>query len=164
MHKTDTQNKTFVISQYSTLKGKVVQCNNWHTGVGIEWMGKKNYWWEEGEKVGDSRAEGSSTIGDGGQAAISLQSDVDGTGSDSLLDSVLSTLLEKMIHWCLGSSPFFLLIDDTVALDCILNGCCNLLVLFCIWILFLKNSASSSKLTCMIGPVNTVSHLQKFTT
>ena len=48
--------------------------------------------------MGDSRAEGSSAIGDGGQAAISLQSDVDGTGSDSLLDSVLSTLLEKMIH------------------------------------------------------------------
>ena len=28
-----------------------------------------------------------------------------------------------MIQWYLGSSPFFLIIDDTVALDCILNSC-----------------------------------------
>ena len=35
--------------------------------------------------MGDGRAEGSSAIGDGGQAAISLTPDVDGTGSGSLL-------------------------------------------------------------------------------
>ena len=35
--------------------------------------------------VGDGRAEGSSAIGDGGQAAISFISDVDGSGSGSLL-------------------------------------------------------------------------------
>ena len=45
--------------------------------------------------MGDGRAEGSSAIGDGGQAAISLMPDVDGTGSGSLLDSILSTLLKK---------------------------------------------------------------------
>ena len=45
--------------------------------------------------MGDGRAEGSSAIGDGGQAAISLMPDVDGIGSDFLLDSILSTLLEK---------------------------------------------------------------------
>ena len=45
--------------------------------------------------MGDGRAEGSSAIGDGGQAAISPTSDVDGTGSGSLLDSILSTLLKK---------------------------------------------------------------------
>ena len=48
--------------------------------------------------MGDGRAEGSSTIvtiSDGGQAAISLTPDVDGTGSGSLLDSILSTLLKK---------------------------------------------------------------------
>ena len=50
---------------------------------------------EEGEEVGDGRAEGSSAIGDGGQAAISLMADVDGTGSGSLLDSILSALLKK---------------------------------------------------------------------
>ena len=44
---------------------------------------------EEGEEVGDGRAEGWSAIGDGGQAAISLMSDVDVTDSGSLLDSIL---------------------------------------------------------------------------
>ena len=34
---------------------------------------------EEGEKMGDGRAEGSSAIGDGGQAAMSLMPDVYGT-------------------------------------------------------------------------------------
>ena len=45
--------------------------------------------------MGDGRAEGSLTIGDRGQAAISFTPDIDGTGSDSLLASILSTLLEK---------------------------------------------------------------------
>ena len=43
----------------------------------------------------DGRAEGSSAIGDRGQATISLMPDVDGTGSGSLLDSILFTLLKK---------------------------------------------------------------------
>ena len=43
----------------------------------------------------DGRAEGSSAIGDGGQAAISLTPDDDGTGSGSLLDSILPTVLKK---------------------------------------------------------------------
>ena len=41
------------------------------------------------------RAEGSPAVGDGGQAAISLMPDIDGTGSGSLLGSTLSTLLKK---------------------------------------------------------------------
>ena len=41
------------------------------------------------------RAEGSSAIGDGGQVAISLTPDIDGTSSGSSVDSVLSTLLKK---------------------------------------------------------------------
>ena len=45
--------------------------------------------------MGDGVAEGSSAMGDGGQAAISLTSDVDGTGSDSVLDPALSALLKK---------------------------------------------------------------------
>ena len=36
--------------------------------------------------MGDGRAEGSSAIGDGGQAAVSLMPDTDGTGSGSLLE------------------------------------------------------------------------------
>ena len=43
--------------------------------------------------MGDGRAEGLSAIGDGGKATISLTPDVDGTGSGSLLDSILSALL-----------------------------------------------------------------------
>ena len=42
--------------------------------------------------MGDGRAEESSAIGDGGQAAISLMPVADGTGSGSSLDSILSTL------------------------------------------------------------------------
>ena len=45
--------------------------------------------------MGEGGAEGLSAVGDGGQAAISLMPDADGTGSGSLLDSVLSTLLKK---------------------------------------------------------------------
>ena len=45
--------------------------------------------------MGDGRAEGWSAVADGGRAAMSLTRDVDGTGSGSLLDSVLSTLLKK---------------------------------------------------------------------
>ena len=36
--------------------------------------------------MGDGRAEGSSATGDGGQAAVSLMPDVDGTRSGSLLE------------------------------------------------------------------------------
>ena len=36
--------------------------------------------------MGDGRAEGSSAIGDGGQAAVSLTPDVGGTGSGSSLE------------------------------------------------------------------------------
>ena len=53
---------------------------------------------EGGEEVGDGRAEGSSAIGDGGQAASSRTPDIIGTGSGSLLDSVPSTLLKKQVQ------------------------------------------------------------------
>ena len=45
--------------------------------------------------MGFGSAEGSSEIGGGGQAAVSLPPDTDGTGSGSLLDSILFTLLKK---------------------------------------------------------------------
>ena len=45
--------------------------------------------------MGDGRVEGWSAIGNGGQAAISLMPDVDGTGSGSLLDSILLTFLKN---------------------------------------------------------------------
>lgn len=83
-------------------------------------------------------------------SAVSLLPDTDGAASGSLLDSVLSTLLnnnnKKTIQECLGSSSCSLITDDTVALDWILNGCYNLCVLFYVWVLCLKtNSASSNK-------------------
>ena len=68
-------NKSFLILQYSTLKNTIVQYKSWHTEAGIKWIGKKSYWLE----VGDGRAEGSSAIGDGGQAAISVTPDIDRT-------------------------------------------------------------------------------------
>ena len=45
--------------------------------------------------MGDGEAKGLSAIGDGGQTAVSLRPDVDGTGSGCLLDSIPSTLLKK---------------------------------------------------------------------
>ena len=74
--------------------------------------------------VGDGRAEGSSAIGDRGQATNSPTPDVDGTDSGSLLDSILSTPMNKRSGgvWFAALSLFFLLIDDTAVLDCILNG------------------------------------------
>ena len=73
----------------------MVQHNSWYTGAGIEWAGEKSYQLEEGEEVGDGGAEPLSATGDGGQTAISFMPDIDGTGSGSLLDSILSTLLQK---------------------------------------------------------------------
>ena len=51
-----------------------------------------------GRQVEDGRAEGLSAIGDGKQAAISLTTNIDGTGPGSLLGLVLSTLLKKTIQ------------------------------------------------------------------
>ena len=93
---------------------------------------------ELGEEVGDSRTEESAAIGDGGQAAISLTLDAGGTGSDSLLDLILSTLLNEMM-WGLGSSYFFLIQMTLVPLDCFVNGCCNLCIAFYVQGLCLKS-------------------------
>ena len=60
----------------------------------MEWT-DRSYWLEKGEEVGDGGAEGLSAIGEGGQAAVSLTSDMDGTSPSSLLDSILSILLKK---------------------------------------------------------------------
>ena len=60
--------------------------------------------------MGDGRAEGSSAIGDERQAAMSLMPDIDVTGSGSLLDSILSTLLRKQSSdvWIVLIALFFL--------------------------------------------------------
>ena len=77
--------KTFSVLQDSILKSTMVQFNSWYTKAGSEWTGKR-------ETMEDGRAEGPSAIGCRGQAVISLTPDVDGTGSCSLLDSVLSVV------------------------------------------------------------------------
>ena len=46
------------------MKSTVLQYTSWHTGAGIAQTGK-SYQLEEGEHVGDGRAEGSSATGDG---------------------------------------------------------------------------------------------------
>ena len=86
---TQTIKKTFLILQYGTLKSTAVQCSSWHT-----WGWHRVNRQEELPTRG-GRAEGSSTVGVGGQDAVSLKPDIDGTVSDSLLDSMLPTLLEK---------------------------------------------------------------------
>ena len=87
--------KQNIFNLISTLRSMAVWYNSWHTGTGIKWTGKRSYWVEEGKKVGDGRVEGLSAIGDGRQAAVSVTPHVDGTGSGSLLDSVLSSSLKK---------------------------------------------------------------------
>ena len=47
----------------------------------------------------DGRGEGSSAIGDGGQAAISLVPDIDGTGSSSLLEPDAHSHFWKFTAW-----------------------------------------------------------------
>jgi len=121
----------------------------------IEWTGKKSYWREEGGEVGDGRAEGLSK--DEGQAAVSLNTWCWWQRIGSLLDSVLSKPLEKMIQWCLGSSSFFLVIDDKVALDCILNGCCSLRVLVYIQSCAWKTNSPSSNKILLPFPVSWIS-------
>ena len=54
------------------MKNSIIQDYHWHMGAGIERTVKNSYQLEEGEGVGDGRAEKSSVIGDGKQAAISL--------------------------------------------------------------------------------------------
>ena len=78
--------KTCKILQHSILKSAAVQ--QYITSPGIQELesSKKSYWPEEGEKVGDGRAEESSAIGDRGEAAISLRHDVDDTVSGPLLE------------------------------------------------------------------------------
>ena len=57
--------------------------------------------------MGDGRAEELSAMGDRGQAAISLMSDVDGIDSGYLLDSILSNLSRKCSRDVWRAALFF---------------------------------------------------------
>ena len=97
----------YSILRYSILKSTVVQYNSWHTGASMEWTDKKSYCLEEGDKAGCGRAEGLSAAGDGGQAAISVTSDVIGyvkvwryiliSESSQLQGSYVGDLLYSMV-------------------------------------------------------------------
>ena len=108
--------------------------------------------------MGDGRAEGLSATREEGQAALSLIPDVDGTCPGSLLDSILSALFKKKNHTVISELCLFLAIDRSVALDCVLNGCCNLHVLFYIQVLCLKKLPTSSNIEnplvipCIMNP------------
>ena len=144
--------------QYSALKSPVVQYNSWHAGTGIQWTGEKSYWLEVGEEVRDGRAERSSA------SCNFIMPEVDGTGSSFLLDLVLPTLLKKWSSdiWEVAFF-FFWVMDDTVTLDCILNGCCNVSVPFNVQALSAANLASQCVLltvpamgqnkSCNLGPL-----------
>ena len=72
MQQTNTENKEYIFNlQY------LEKYNSWHTGAGIEGTDNKSYWLEEREDVGDGGAEGSSGLGDRGQAASSLPPDIE---------------------------------------------------------------------------------------
>ena len=53
--------------------------------------------------------------------------------------------LEKNDPGLVWVVTLFLIIKDTVSLNCILNNCCNLCVLFYLLVRCLRNSASSNK-------------------
>ena len=64
--------------------------------------------------MGDSRAEVLSAIRDEGKTSISFTSDADGSGSGSLLDSILFTFLKKCSSdvWVVALFFFFLIRDN----------------------------------------------------
>ena len=92
-------------------------------GIQVLASSEQSLWLEEGEEVGDGRAEGSSATGDARQDATSLTPDVDGTGSGSLLDSILSALLKEQSSdvWVVTISPY----RCTVALIAFLTAAAN---------------------------------------
>ena len=59
------------LEKYSSMVQQLA-CRGWHQ------VNRQELLMEEGAEVGDGRAEGSSAIGDGGQAVVSLMLDIDG--------------------------------------------------------------------------------------
>ena len=64
---------------------------------------------EEGEEVGDGKAEWLAAIGDGGRAAVSLMPDADGSGPDTLLESDACSHLWKFATWQFACRGFTIL-------------------------------------------------------
>ena len=92
--------------------------------AGILWTGKKGFWMEAREEMGNDIANWLSAIVDRSQVPISLAPDFHGLDSGSWLYLILSTVLKMQM--ITGQLFILLIIGDMVALGCILNGCCNL--------------------------------------
>ena len=96
-----------------------------------------------GEAVGDDRAEGLLATWDGAHrhSHLTLMARV----SDSCWIQFHLPSWKKQSSDVWGVALFFFCItDDMAALDCFLNGCCNLRVPFYIQVLWLKNEQCSS--------------------
>lgn len=61
------------------MRRTVVQGNSWRRGAGIDRIRQEELVTEQGEAVGDGRAEELSAIVDGGRAAVLLTPEADGT-------------------------------------------------------------------------------------
>ena len=95
------------------------QNSSWHTGA--DWH-QGNRWELVGRGSGGGRrlrAEGSSARGDGGQAAVSLMPDTDGTRSGCVLDSFPATLLKK---WSSDIWVVLVILTFCDSMDCSLAG------------------------------------------
>ena len=81
VHKTQTQNIENIFILTVQYLGKYSSTVKWLASS----QQAKRIRLEEEEKMGDDRSKGSSTIGDEGQATISLKPDIDGLGLGFLL-------------------------------------------------------------------------------
>ena len=77
IHKNTKNKENILILQCSTLKNTVVLHSSWYTGAASREQARVTNRRREG--LGDCRPEGSSAMGDGGQAAIPLTPDAGGT-------------------------------------------------------------------------------------
>jgi len=89
--------------KYNATAGKRGLALSGQAGRVTDWRGERRW--------GQGRHEGLSAIADGGQAAISFTSDINNTGSDSLLDSNLSTFWKKWSSDVWVVALFFLIMD-----------------------------------------------------
>ena len=82
--------KTYLTLQYSSSTVQQLAHGGWH------WVNRQeDFSKSEREEMGELKKR---QHRDGGEAAVSLTPDVDGTSFGSLLGSILSTILKKMIQ------------------------------------------------------------------
>ena len=77
----------------------MVQYNSWQTGAGIEKTAEKSDRLEEGEEVGDGRAEGPSATGDAGPAATQLTPYADGPHVHIFFFLIFKFFYFTILYW-----------------------------------------------------------------